>query len=80
MTICILIKGSVELATQPGEGPSESKILAWRLQSEPIWNFQPLLLGLHPRRCETVARSPRLDKRLTTVHFHSQKSLTSEGN
>ena len=75
-----LVEGFVELATQLGEGPSKPKILAWRRQSGPIWNFQPLLLGLRPGRYEIVACSPRLDEQLAPIRLHSQKSLTLEGS
>ena len=75
-----LVEGSVELAIQPGEGPLEPKILAWRRQSEPTLNFRPLLLGLRLRKYGTEARSPRLDKQPAAIRPQSQKSLTSEGS
>ena len=75
-----LVEGSVELAIQLREGPSEPKILAWRRQSKPTLNFRPLLLGLCLKRCRTEARSPRLDEWPVVVRPHSQKSLTLEGS
>ena len=75
-----LVEGSMELVVQPGEGPSKTKILAWRHQSEPTLNFRPLLLGLRPGKCGTDACSPRIDEWPSTVHPHSQKSLTSKGS
>ena len=75
-----LVEGFMELAVQPGESPSEPKILALKSQSEPTLNFRPLLLGLCPGKYGAEACSPRLDERPTAVHPHSQKSLTSEGS
>ena len=79
----LLVEGFVELAIRLWEGPFEPKILAWRRQSEPTLNFQPLLLGLCLERCKTEAHNPRLNEQpqlsvLAHKNLRPQKIVESQ--
>ena len=75
-----LVEGSVVLAAELGEDPSEPKIMAWKRQSKPILNSRLLSLGLRLEKYGAEARSPRLEELLAIVRPHSQISLISRGS
>ena len=75
-----LVEGSVVLAAELGEDPSEPKIMAWKRQSKPILNSRLLSLGLRLEKYGAEACNPRLEELLTTVRPHSQISPISRGS
>ena len=75
-----LVEGSVVLAAELGEDPSEPKIMAWKRQSKPILNSRLLSLGLRLEKYGAEACNPRLEELLATVRPHSQISPISRGS